>query len=69
MPIAVPGTARIKVFSESRAPRPGIVERPRIQAMGTPTAMQSATASPEYRKLLTMYFGVSTITRSKCWSV
>ena len=33
--IAVPGTARIKVFSESSVPRPGIVERPRIQAIAS----------------------------------
>jgi hypothetical protein len=39
--------ARISVFTASSAPRPGTVERARSQAMGTPTAMQSATAIPE----------------------
>src|SRR6059036_3810632 len=36
-----------------------------LLAIGTPTTMQISTARVEYRKLLTMYFGVSTITRSK----
>src|SRR5687767_7934274 len=65
MPMAVPGTARMSVLRPSRASRPGSRVRARIHAMGTPMAMHRSTASPEYRKLLTMYFGVSTITRSK----
>jgi hypothetical protein len=69
MPMAVPGIARISVFSPSSTSRPGTRVRARIQARGTPTTMHSSTASPEYTKLLITYFGVSTITRSKYWTV
>ena len=69
MPMAVPGTARISVLSPSRTSRPGTRVRASSHAMGTPTTTQIVTASPEYRKLLTMYLGVSTMTRSKNCSV
>src|SRR3989442_797616 len=65
MPMAVPGTARISVLSPSSVSRPGSRVRARIHAIGTPTAMQITTARTEYSRLFTMYFGVSTITRSK----
>src|SRR3989442_2136494 len=63
--MAVPGTARMRVLSPSRTSRPGTRVRASSHAIGTPTTMQISTARVEYRKLLTMYFGVSTITRSK----
>ena len=47
MPIAVPGTARIKVLTASSAPRPGTEERASSHAIGTPTSTQITTASPE----------------------
>ncbi|PYM21330.1 MAG: hypothetical protein DMD78_17980 [Candidatus Rokuibacteriota bacterium] len=64
MPMAVPGMARMSVFSPSRTSRPARRVRARIQAIGTPRATQPSTASPEERNEFTTYFGVSTITRS-----
>ena len=64
MPMAVPGMARISVLRPSSVSRPGARVRARIQAIGTPSATQPTTASPEETNEFTMYFGVSTITRS-----